>query len=79
LQYTVEARELTNQSNQGQVLGAGARSIIVEATNAGDAIAQYVRQNASQLVSLTTPAVGRESIATVKKDGAVFLVRVYEV
>jgi hypothetical protein len=58
-------------------MGGEARRTMVEATNAGEAIAQFVRQNASELVSLTTPARGRESIATVKKDDSVFLVRVY--
>ena len=42
-----------------------------------DAITQFVHQSASELVSLTKPIKGSESIATVRKDEAVFLVRVY--
>jgi len=36
-----------------------------------------VRQNHSELVSLSRPVRGQESIATVRKDDLVFLVRVY--
>jgi hypothetical protein len=36
-----------------------------------------VLQSASELVSVTTPAKGSESIATVRKDDSVFLLRVY--
>jgi hypothetical protein len=77
LQYTIEARELTSEYAHRPPSGAEARRMMVEAPNADEAIAQFVRQNASELVSLSTPAVGRESIATVKKDDCVFLVRVY--
>ncbi|HKO57858.1 MAG TPA: hypothetical protein VJ276_18465 [Thermoanaerobaculia bacterium] len=77
MQYTIEARELTTESTHRPAREEGPRRITVEATDAGEAIARFVQQNASELVSLSTPAVGRESIATVKKDDSVFLVRVY--
>jgi hypothetical protein len=77
LQYTIEARELTTESTHRPAAGAEPRRTMVEATDAGEAIARFVQQNASELVSLSTPAIGRESIATVKKDDSVYLVRVY--
>ena len=49
----------------------------VEARDADEAITQYVRECEGELVSCTRPARGDESIATVKKQDAVFLVRVY--
>lgn len=77
MQYTIEARELTSEYTHRPSLGGEARRTQVEATNADEAIARFVEQDASQLVSLSTPARGRESIATVKKDDSVYLVRVY--
>jgi hypothetical protein len=50
--------------------------VTLEARDEGDAISQFVRGNASELVSFQ-PVRGRESIATVKKDDSVYLVRVY--
>ena len=44
-----------------------------------EAITQYVRVCDAELVSFTNPARGQESIATMKKKDAVFLVRVYSV
>ena len=38
---------------------------------------RFVHQSASELVSLTTPPKGSESIATVRKNDSVFLLRVY--
>ena len=49
----------------------------IDADNADAAISEFVRQNESELVSFQKPAECRESIATVKKDDIVFLVRVY--
>ena len=49
----------------------------VEAGDADEAIVRYVRECEGQLVSCDRPAHGSESIATVTKDDAVFLVRVY--
>jgi hypothetical protein len=51
--------------------------MVIEADDADEAISQFVVQDASELVSVVRPGSGRESIATVKKDDAVYLVRVY--
>jgi hypothetical protein len=67
LLYTIEARELTNVES---------KRMTVEAGDADEAIQQYVRDSAAELVSFTSPR-GEESIATVKKEDTVFLVRVY--
>ena len=56
---------------------AAPKQIFIEAGTPDDAIGEFVRQNGSELVSLTKPVRGQESIATVKKNDSVFLVRVY--
>jgi hypothetical protein len=77
LQYTIEARELTNEYTHRPSFDGELRSMTVEASDAGEAISQFVEENQSELVSFIRPGNSRESIATVKKEDAVFLVRVY--
>jgi hypothetical protein len=77
LQYTIESRPLTTESTHRAAYDGRPRQTTVEASSADDAITQFLRQSASQLVSLTSPLSGKESIATVRKDDFVFLVRVY--
>jgi hypothetical protein len=77
LQYTIEARELTNEYTHRPSYDGESRRTVVEATNATDAIAQYITESDCELVSFMRPARGLESIATVKKEDSVFLVRVY--
>ena len=76
MQYTIEARELTNESTQHTLTESGPRRITLEARDEGDAIYQFVRGDESELVSFQ-PVRGRESIAPVKKNDSVYLVRVY--
>jgi hypothetical protein len=76
LQFTIESRELTTQSNSHAV-HVEPTSLTIDADNPDDAITEFVRQSASELVSFQKPAECRESIATVRKDDVVFLVRVY--
>ena len=73
MQYTIEARELTSEYTHHDV-----RSLrtVVEADDESDAIHRYVLESSAELVSFATPP-GAESIATVRTDDAVFLVRVY--
>ena len=73
MQFTIESRELTSNTN----VHLKPASTTIDAESADDAITAFVRQSASELVSLQRPAECRESIATVKKDDVVFLVRVY--
>ena len=73
MQYTIESRPLTASAS----FDGAAKQTTIDATSADDAITQFLHQNASELVSLTRPVAGSESIATVRKNDAVFLVRVY--
>lgn len=68
MQFTIETRELSNPRSD---------HMTIEAANADEAISRFVTQNASELMSLTSPCDGRESIATVRKNDSVYLVRVY--
>ena len=71
MQYTIEARVLTTPRS---VFDA---HTIVEAPSERDAIQRYVQERDAELVSMTKPPNGGESIATVKKEDAIVLVRVY--
>jgi len=73
LQFTIESRELTSNTNDR----LEPVSTTIDADTADDAITAFVQQSDSELVSFQRPAECRESIATVKKDDVVFLVRVY--
>ena len=77
MQYTIEARELTNEYTHRPAYEVESRRMTVEASDADEAITQYVRDFEGELVSFSQPARGRESIATVKKEDTVFLVRIY--
>ena len=77
MQFTIESRELTSHSNHSHAARVEPTSMTIDAENPDDAITQFVRQSASELVSFQKPAECRESIATVKKDDVVFLVRIY--
>lgn len=77
MQFTIETRQLTSEYTHRPSYDVEPRRMTVEAAGPNEAISQFVRDHASELVSLTQPAIGRESIATVKKDDSVFLVRVY--
>jgi len=74
LQYTIEVRELTNPTSYD----TQSLQTVVMARDADEAIHQFVRDRAAELVSFTHPGRGHESIATMKKADAMFLVRVYE-
>lgn len=77
LQYTIEARELSNDSSHRASRETRASSTTIEAQSPDDAISRFVSENRSELVSIIRPARGVESIATVKKDDSVYLIRVY--
>ena len=68
MRYTVEARPLTQQEE--------ASSTTIEASDAGEALTSFVRDNRSEIVSFQSMQ-GRESIATVRRNDSVYLVRVY--
>ena len=76
MRYTIEARELTNEYSHPSSHGQPQQTV-VDANDAGEAITRYVRDSQSELVCVTHPSRGQESIATVRKEDAVYLVRVY--
>ena len=73
MQYTIESRPLTTTPS----FDGESRQTTIDAASADDAITKFLHQSASELVSLTTPPKGSESIATVRKNDSVFLLRVY--
>ena len=77
MQFTIESRQLTNEYTHRPSFDVAPKQTFIEAGTPDDAIGEFVRQNHSELVSLTRPARGEESIATVKKDDLMYLVRVY--
>ena len=77
MRYTIEARELTNQHTQRQSFDGRPRRTMIDAIDEEEAISRFLVESASELVSMTKPARGRESIATIRKDDSVYLVRVY--
>ena len=77
MQYTIEARELTNEYTHRPSFDVEPLQTTVEAEDATEAISHFLQENSSELVSFTRPRGAAESIATIKKDDAVFLVRVY--
>lgn len=77
MQFTIESRELTSRTAPSHAARVEPVSMTIDAENPDDAITEFVRQSASELVSFQKPSECRESIATVKKDDVVFLVRVY--
>lgn len=75
MQYTIEARPLTSEATQRRSAPESS-SITIEADDAGEALSYFMRDDGSELVSFQ-PTPGRESIATIRRNEAVFLVRVY--
>jgi hypothetical protein len=75
--YTIESRPLTTEYTHRPSLDDEPRQVRIEAANPESAISEYVRRSELELVSMTKPLTGRESVATVRKNDSVFLVRVY--
>lgn len=77
MQFTIEARALTNEYTHRPQLDGESQRTFVEAENPDEAITCFVRQSHAELVSCSRPGRGQESIATMKKEDGVYLVRVY--
>ena len=75
LQYMIEARQLSSGSTRHTDAESGT-SITLDARDEDDAITKFIRDDQSELMSFTAVR-GRESIATVRKNDSVYLVRVY--
>jgi len=76
LQYTIEARELSGLSTPQHTSAESGTRVTLDARDEDDAITKFVHSHQSELMSFTAVR-GRESIATVKKNDSVYLVRVY--
>ncbi len=77
MQYTIEARELTNENTHRPSYDGEPQWTTIEADDPDEAISQFLVQSAAELVSVSRPAQGQESIATVKNGDSVYLLRVY--
>ena len=77
MQFTIEARALTSEYTHRPAFDGESSRILVEADDPDEAISRFVLQSDAELVSCSRPGRGAESIATIKKEDAVFLVRVY--
>lgn len=75
MRFTIEARELTSEYTHRPVYGQY-RTTTLEAKDAEEAISRWVEQSDAELVSFTRPRVA-ESVATVKKEDTILMVRVY--
>ena len=73
MQFTIESRELAYR----HAARVEPTSTTIDADNPDDAITEFVRKSDYELVSFQKPAECRESIATVKKDDVILLVRDY--
>lgn len=77
MQYTIETRELTSEYTHRPSFDGEARHRLIEAADHDEAISLYVEENEAELVSCVRPGRGYESIATVKKEDSVYLIRIY--
>ncbi len=77
MQFTIEARELTSENSQRASIDASPRRRTIEAQSPDDAITQFAVESAFELVHISRPARGQESIATVRQGDSVYLVRCY--
>lgn len=77
MQYTIETRALTSEYTHRPSFDGESEHVQIEASDHEDAISRYVAESEAELVSVHRPGRGIESIATVKKADAVYLVRIY--
>ena len=77
MQYTIESRELTSEYTHRPSIDGEPQHVQIEANDHEEAISRFVAESKAELVSLYRPGRSEESIATVKKADAVYLVRVY--
>jgi hypothetical protein len=76
VQFTIERLPLSARSHDPAVDSERVTSII-EAADPEDAISRYVSEERSELMSHARALRGAESVATVRKDDAVYMLRVY--
>jgi hypothetical protein len=77
VQFTIEKHPLTTAHSHRPEVESDRSTFTIEARSSDEAINQFVSDEGSELVSYVRPLTGRESIATVKKDDAVYMVRIH--
>ncbi len=77
MHFTIEARELTRAETGDRRPEAEPLLTVVVAKDADEAIHRYVRDRSAELTSFVQPGASHESIGTIRKEDAMFLVRVY--
>ncbi len=76
MQFTIERRRLSSEPHHAESDLESATSVI-EAADPEDAIFKYVADERSELMSHAHALRGTESVATVRKNDAVYMLHVY--
>jgi hypothetical protein len=77
VQFTIEKSQLTVDSHQGAAIDSEPTTAVVEASDSEDAVFKYLAEESSELMSHVHPLWGAESVATVRKDDALYMLRIY--
>jgi hypothetical protein len=77
VQFTIEKHPLTTEYSHRPEVDGDRSTFTIEALSSDEAIHQFVSDEESELVSHVRPLTGRESIATVKKNDAMYMLRIY--
>jgi hypothetical protein len=75
LHFTIEARELS--CSERRRTGDIPSSWTVDASDAGEALQRFTDHSAAEMKSMVRTSRDGESIATVRKDDSLFLLRIY--
>jgi hypothetical protein len=76
VQFTIEKSQLTVERHHAAV-GLERAKAIVEAADLDEAMQKYLAEESSELMSQVRPLRGAESVATVRKDDALYMLRIY--
>jgi hypothetical protein len=77
VQFTIEKCPLSSEPGQGDWIESEAANSIVEASDSADAVSKYLAGESSELMSHVHPLWGAESVAMVRKDDTVYMLRIY--
>jgi hypothetical protein len=76
LQFTIEKSQLTVERRPAAA-SLERVTAVVEATDLDEAMHKYLAEESSELMSQVRPLRGAESVATVRKDDALYMLRIY--
>lgn len=74
--YNIESRQLTSEATRAPHNSDAPNQMTIDADDVEGAITFFLQEQQSELVSGLQQLPGRESIATVRKDDSVYLVRI---